>query len=273
MSVWFDSVNASLSNKYADMFRYADQCIELSDIILKTLSERRLQQELLTRYQYILAFNYYKATNSMFSLLLLCDRGFVSDAKMSCRRLVETAIHLRYLSLDPAKRQEQYWGFMYSESLRALRKVRELHTVNDKSPQIRELTEEFERLRETARQHWDTKPNGQPVGDFEHKWSGKDTRGMAEDCGMLDSYDTVFRYCCAATHCSIDDVTSYLDCEGSRFRFDIEHKDTPWVVFEGCHHYLLITSLVAEAFGLELEGSIVTLRSRIEGIVKPLLPE
>jgi hypothetical protein len=252
-------VNRGLHKEFDKHFTLADSALELGDLILQNLNNRGMKDSNIDRYQWIVLSNYYKATESLLSLTHLCNAGFTEDAGTICRKLMEVAITLRYISLDKKERVENYWlhGVIMNHNwLEQIRRDYEptnwfRHNFEKLAPQIVESYEQAQKDILGKKR----KP---------HSWSGKSLMKMAKECGLNRDVWSAYQLFNISTHSSVDNVLTFLDPKNLEFRSGFRKEDVPALILLGVQMFLIITELVIDANELNLEHSLKEVKHRLE---------
>jgi len=257
--------------QHKELYAFADECIEMSDIILHAIDELKIKEDELTKYQYIIAPNFYKALDSYVSILSLCNDGLVEDAKSITRKLLEMVVSLKYLSLDVEKRQDQYLHFASLSGYRRHKKIKEEKNTQKKdkiysawlSEQIKQFENQILENYEEAKKYFKSNTEGEIKEVFFRGWSGKPFSKMAKECNMSDqiiAYDIL----CDSSHASINGITNYCNHDRKEFGSGLSIGDIPLVIIHASKLYLYVIELSIDAFDLKLKDSFELLKNRLE---------
>jgi len=260
-------VGQNLRESFEEFFSLADESIELSDIIMKGLDDLGIKNDELSKYQLALASNFHKAINSFLSIVNLCNMGFIEDAKTITRKVIEIAVTLKYISIDPEKRGNQYfhfWELSNYKILTDLQKVDKGHVyTNWVQKELGKHASRIEKEYEESKAYFDLNKKGEVKGEFLRKWSGKIFEQMAIESGLSIEVRPYKLYC-IATHVSIEDLTNYYDPKMSCFRPDLSIDDVPFIIIETVRMYLVIIELIVNEFNLKLDDSLSLVREHLE---------
>ena len=260
------------AEEFPEHFALADQICELANIILDNLGKRNLKLDAMELHQVILLYIYFKALNSFLSVMVLCDRGLVGDAKSCCRKLIEMMISMKYMMDDREKRQHQYFYHLPIAIIKDFGRVSrspELHSqkVID---MIKERENEVDEWVEQAKKHYEINEEGEIVGKFKRNWSGKTVAEMAKACGLEFAYVNPYVLYSRSTHASADDMSNYCCYQDAAFGQNFEHDDIPSVIIEAVRAYWLLSACVADAFDMKLTGSLKRILKRFQDLEKLL---
>lgn len=262
------TLNQQLYKKYKNFFELADECFELSNnVVIPALKALNLKQDELSKYQFILGANFYKAQNSFLSIMYLCNEGLVGDAESLVRKLIELAVTLKYISKDINNRIEKY---LHHSALVNYDRLKKMEDKNFQSAYSNKLVEEFKKLKpeieyaySEAKQFYRVDEKGEVSRKFLYNWSGKSLGEMAAKCGMPDEM-LPYKLYCERIHASVDDIPKYFDFKDFSFGPNVSVDDIPVTIIQAVRMYLLIVELVISEFNLKLRDSLYFLKQHLE---------
>jgi hypothetical protein len=255
-------INRQLHKEFGQHFSLADDCLELGDLILASLEDRRLTKSDLNRYQLAVVANYYKATESFFSLTHLCNAGFTEDAGAIARKLIEVAITLKYLSQDVQGRIDKYWYHGFVQDHFRLRQIKQKGILSDEiREKLEELWPQTEAAYQEGKKHYELNKKGEVHGDYRKNSFGKSLIAMAEECGLAEVW-SAYQIYCISTHSSIENIPSFLDFEKLKFKTGFRKEDVPALILQGVEMFLITSDLIIDAFTLDLQDSLKEVKDR-----------
>lgn len=257
--------------QHRELYAFADECLEMSDIILQAIGNLKIKDNELTKYQLIIGFNLYKALDSYVSVMYLCNDGLVGDAKSILRKLLEMSVTLKYLSFDIETRQEQYLHFKSLSTYKKYLKIKKEDNVQEKDriysgwlrKQICELEPQILDDYKEAKKYFKLNEKREVKEKYFRSWSGKSLRKMAKGCNMQDQINA-YDQLCDSTHASVNDYRSFYNNERLEFGSGFSIGDIPLVIIHSSMMYLKIIELSIDAFELKLNDSFELLRDRLE---------
>ena len=197
--------------------------------------------------------------------LILCDNGQMWDARTICRKLWETAITLKYISLDPEKYVRLYKNFGLLSYERQF----------DRLPACMKDGDEVKRMHEAYSSRVAELPdyrrdeNGRIQKNFYSYWSGKNLHDMAVDAKVDEIYSPRAFVLHNSTHINTIGSDAFFESDTLKYGPPNQDRDLPMLVCEACHYMLMVASLVCEAHEFKLKESCDSFRRAIE----QLLPE
>lgn len=266
--------NSELQRVYPEDFAIVDQALEICDIILYGLGERRMKEADLSDYQKVLLAICYKMNSSILSLASLCSRGLVQDANTIARKLLESAVSMEYLSFEPDQRSVRVRRFCDHGTVQLYHyQLRNIENILS-NPEIQRLAPHFLQLPKQIRAEYELKKSSFPVqrkglvqGDYRSSWSGMSIPEMAYKVGkdLWEDIFTMYYVFCVSTHTSIADVDAFYDPVRLVFgpRAQDEENDPPLLLLFGSRMLLRVARLVGQAFDMDIAESIDTVRSVI----------
>lgn len=188
----------------------------------------------------------------------LLERGFVEDATILLRSLLETVISLRYVLLEPSKHARLYQEYdviVRRRMLRALQKQRSavgLKPLYGRGDDAEELEREYSRV----------------VGNYPRKtcWSGKTVRDMAHDVCLANQYDLLYRWHSQFVHSTSYTAKHYIQREHhDGLIVDLDPKnEQEYIPFlsEMCTYSIEIATRYEHVFGTGLGTKVDDLVSQ-----------
>lgn len=254
----------NLHQRLKDVFEIIDDCFALSDIILKNLGERKIAKSELNIVHAIYLSNHYKATESLISAAKLTDAGLIGDSQTICRKLLEQAINLKYMSLDVEKRAPRFWYYSSIELKRMINYILNNENYNNElKASMREFIPEAEQAYERAIVYFEKESNGKILKKYKTSWSGYNLSEMAEKCGLVDDYIYCYKIFSQRTHVKMGNLTDYFDLHKESFGPTYQLSLAMKVLLEVLRLYLILTEFVIDSFSIDLRMSIKSLRQRI----------
>jgi len=170
-----------------------------------------------TPAQQMVRFALGKAHKTHRAILILCGQGYGEDAAVLLRTLLELAIDVRYMKLDPGEDRGQrwldyYWVTRYEFSRTAAKSsLAEFDDVRQEIQQHPEVQERIEAEARRVQQRW-------KFWKDEHKgnlvrpgnWHGSNTRQIPREIGWELSYDLVYSQTSLLSHTSVRAANDYL---------------------------------------------------------------
>jgi len=261
---------ARCREEYKDFFAAADRCLRLGKNIINSLDKLKFIDRSLSKYQIILGFNFYKATNSFRAVMQLCSKGYCGDAMAIARKMIEIAVNLKYLSLSIDKRTDLYCSFASISHDKLMEDIRretseseEVSFSNKILKQIEEMNPKIAKACEIIKQEYKRDRDGRIDWKIAANWSGISLKKMAEKCQMTEDY-IAYRVYSSKVHASIEEIVSHYDFDSGHFSFELEKKDIPWVLMETMKMYAIICTLVIKAFGFEQADAIKTVNDKLK---------
>lgn len=258
--------------QHKELYAFADECIEMSDIILQAIIDLKLKDNELTKYQFIIGFNLYKVLDSYVSVMSLCNDGLVGDAKSIVRKLIEMSVTLKYLSLDKDIRLDQYLCFQALSNYKMFSEMKKEENLEEENKiysdglrkQIEQIEPKIMKDYEEAKEYFELNNKGDVKGEYIYKgWSGKTLKEMAIKCNMKE-HVIPYKMFCISTHTSIDDIKSFYRADSAEFGSGFSIGDIPIIIIHSSKLYLSVIELCIKAFDLKLNGSFELLRNRLE---------
>ncbi len=212
-----------MKNKYNALYEHNKK---LQDIIEPRLDKQihaKSLKALLTCFAIGKAYKTHKA------IMLLCENGYGQDAAILCRSLFDLMITIAYITKDPTdKRAERFqdydWIIRKKMYQYAQNKPEAMKMIKEHSAHLKEnenSIEEVLREADLAQSRYNYDPR--------YGWSIKSIRGMSEEVGRVEAYDTVYSLQSNLTHSAIRALNEYLqlDKKGG-ILVDTSESDT-WV--------------------------------------------
>ena len=143
-----------------------------------------------------------KSLKTYRAIMLLCLHGYGEDASILLRSLMESAVHLSYISADPENRSRLFAEYDHILRKRFLDDALRMGLI----PEDRVKEERREILasyREVERNYPD-----------KLSWSGKSIKEMARESDLLWHYGVVYRLSSDFVHASPSGIDHYLRQEG-----------------------------------------------------------
>lgn len=200
---------------------------------------------------YFLLFMLSKGYKTHQSIILLCEAGYGEDAFILSRALFELVISTLYIMKDETdKRVLRY--FNYDWVLR--KKMYDSMKENDhfaKRISSQELTEGNLSIEKIESMYEEVIKNYK-YGRF--GWSDKSIKGMAEDVGRLDAYNTLYVLQCNICHTNPTSVSEYLEDSDKEILINIDPNEN--LVKETLIGSFEYFGLLAESVGKKYEWEI-----------------
>ena len=261
----FFKFEKKLLEKHIHFYELARDCHDLLDTIAVNLNQRKIDSSTLTRFQDILAREFQRVQMSYMSFLLLCDDGWIPDARTICRKLLESTITLKYLSLDPDTFVQLYENFGLLSLERQLEhQSAETSATSTLELVKREIKSRVEKLPGYERESKTTIPER-----YYRNWSGKNLHKMSVAAGLEELYSPRSFLLNTATHMNTIGSDAFFAPETHEYRPPNEESDVPVMVCEVCHYLVIIARLNCQAYDLKLQDSCDVFEKKIE----KLLPE
>lgn len=255
----------NIHRELPDVFGIIDDCFALSNIILKNLGDRNIVQSELDIVQAIYLSNHYKATESLISTAKLADAGLIGDLQTVARKLLEQAINLKYMSLDVEKRAPKFSNY---SAIKLKSKIKNVLSNDNYSNELKEsmndLMPESDEAYTRAMVFFETDDCGTILKKYKKSWSGYNLSEMAEKCGLVSDYIYCFKIFSESTHAKTGILPDYFDLEKKSFGPTHQLSLAMKVLLEVLRLYLILTEFVIESFRIDLQGSIKSLRLRID---------
>jgi hypothetical protein len=171
----------------------------------------------------MLQFVLVKAFKTHSAALVLCRKGYVEDALVLLRTLLELAIDVRYVLKNQREELVARWWYYdvveRYESVRALRGdpsfMGSFDGWGEDDPTLKNLKEEAKEAQKRWG-YWRVKKDGS--FGFPHPWPGKDktTRALAHEVGWGSLYNTLYKLTSILGHSSSRSAVLYTEALGDR---------------------------------------------------------
>jgi hypothetical protein len=256
----YDSSSLNLANKFCDQFDLAKQCIVTAYDILDELNLREMPQESLTAYQGVLITSLQKCTNSLESIILLCNDRLTEDGRTIARKLIETFINIKYLSQDVGTRINRYmWHQAVLNYYTARRYIDEPRFSQVLKLGFEEALPKLRSEYDQAARYFPHNEDGEISPKFHHSWCGKTIPKMAIAAGVAEVYGQYDLFS-ISTHTSVRDMSAYLEPEGISFHDARDRSEVPHLLLTATGMFLRLAEIVCVGVESRLGDQITTLK-------------
>lgn len=240
------------SEIYKQHFGLLSQVLSLADRSLDQLSNRELGVSDVSRLQCVLIAAFYQAKDTLGAIGLLLDDGYSEEAKPLVRKLIESAINLRYLAQNVEERLDRFTYYTDVMNYMRITKI----VKNEKFPanlrenlskRIPQLLQDLEEAKESLGAESESKL----LDLFRRGWSGRSVLKMAEDTDLTENYVT-FERCSISTHASNQGLANYYDENKTAFYSFVSEEEIPEFVLEASKGFLITNELLIKEFELKL---------------------
>jgi hypothetical protein len=249
------NVDSNIVANNDEYFRLMDIAWEASDIVLSNLNGPRLSGKVLQPFPLVVMSLYYKSRDCMLSIATLCACGHTREAYTIVRKLLETAVNLKYISMDPTERAPRFGKYGAVRSYFLAQRVKNDPTWPENvRKDLASISDEIRVGFESSKSLF-CDQSGKLLSKYSRYWDGKSIPKMAKECGLVDDLSAyeVFNF---ATHTSSSDVGIYFDMGKKQFRSGADASDVPGVLLESVRLFTIPLRLVAAEFKLDLNASL-----------------
>lgn len=196
----------------------------------------------------------WKALKTHLAIESLLESGFIEDAHLVIRSLLEIVINLAYIQRDPEYISRIYVEYSFLERHRFLETGKMIYGENHFSAkghdeEIKQLESDYERVKNNYQN--------------KNKWSGCSIRRMAEQVGLVDDYDLIYSYLSQSVHSTALTANSYVQ-EGENGLVIVimpgqeEEKYFQRAICLTCSYSLMLIEIFNQVFNLGFQEEIHT---------------
>ncbi len=197
---------------------------------------------------WFIALMFAKAIKTHSALTLLCRQGYGEDAFVLARSLFEIVLDVTYiLKEDTEKRLCRYLDFYWKASSSRIGEFSK-NLPSETSGELIFDRESIEKIYDKAAQVQEKHKY-----DRTENWLNKKDWEMAEELGMKDDYDTIYKIMCGFAHTDISALLMFTD---------LDNKENPTISFLPSNKHVKEVLL----FGFEFIFKIVTYWSELLAI-------
>jgi hypothetical protein len=260
-----------------EIYKIASECIELGNLVIKNLDDLKLKFNVydISEYRLILVQNFHKGLDSLSSMLLLCEKGYIGDADTIVRKILDIAVSMKYLSLDVENRIDLYTHYDALARYKILNEIEAEKSKNVGKEKVFSdyVVEEIEKEKnkiirgyENVKKYYEPlNGNGEVHKKYLYKsWSGKSLPAMAKECGLTD-YLIPYKLFNISTHTSIEDFEKYFDFDKCAF-IELNKDDALPLIVTAISLCLVIAELIINEFELKFRKSLQSLAERLNGL-------
>jgi hypothetical protein len=249
MTQWY-LTSRQLSQRFLTHFELGHASVKFAESIFEGLEKRQIEIGTLSALQEYYVSGFYRATESLRALALLCDGGYTQDARTVSRKILETTVHMKWVSLDPDRNFET---LDYSEKHRLVRMI-DRHNKVDWTRNI--SAETARRLRPEIQEA--LKRRSKAPARLPELWE------MMKMCGIAEDVLSAYNIFCIPTRSGISSTDDYSDGEKGKFKSGSDETDVPDLLLTAVYLHLPVAELVLDEFAMDdLRPPLAQLRERL----------
>jgi hypothetical protein len=249
------------------------------DIIGATQSEAIYQDRIYiadTPYKKFLLCNINKDLSTLNTIYFILRCELIHQASSHVRLFCESLITLKFMSLDPDKRAELFWGYSDIESYKITKAILDYEKDKAKESHVKKVENLFETFKEkyeSAKQIYSFTDKNERTRPYQN-WCNKSITNQASECGpdFERLYGLVYRQMSFYIHGSAWSLRRQISYSRAHYDCDIVLNDIATIVRTALVVWADWAKFCISELGWRLHDALLNLPQRINDLDEKEFP-